>query len=288
MTAPTRIDAHHHVWDLQARPQPWTDGLPALQRSFHFPELVPQLDAAGVLGTVVVHTVADAEETRELLALAAEQPRVLGVVGWLDLTDPRLADVIGAFRSLPGGDLLVGVRHQLQVEPDRRWIDRTDVRRSLSVLGAHDLTYDLVVSPEQLPDVLPAVDAAPDTRFVLDHAGKPDLRRGDLAGWERSVRDLAARDNVTVKLSGLVTEADWQRCSSDDLRPAVDAVLDAFGPGRTMWGSDWPVSLLAGADYARWVHVSEELLAGLSTDEADAVWHDSARRTYQLTDGVTA
>ncbi len=282
MTAAWRVDAHHHVWDLTRRPLPWTDGLAPLQRSFSFAELEPQLDHAGVAGTVVVQTVADREETCELLALAAVQPRVLGVVGWFDLTSTGVADDLDAARDRPGGDRLVGVRHQLQVEADPRWLARPTVRQALAVLGDRRLAYDVVVSPAQLSRVVTAVDATPDTTFILDHAGKPDLRGGQLEDWRADLAELARRDNVAVKLSGLVTEADWDQWSVDDLRPAVNTLLELFGPARTMWGSDWPVSLLAGVDYATWTGISKELLAGLSTQESAAIWAGTARRFYQL------
>jgi L-fuconolactonase len=277
-----RIDAHHHLWDLARRPQPWTTGLAPLERSFDYDELLPQLDAAGIDGTVVVHTVADIEETHELLALAAEERRLLGVVGWLDLTSDSVGAEVDEIRTLPGGECLVGVRHQLQVEPHPDWLARPVVRRALQHLGHAGLAYDVVVSPEQLPVVTAAVDATPGTAFVLDHAGKPGLARGDLAAWRRDITELARREHVSVKLSGLVTEADWDGWTAADLVPAVETVLEAFGATRTMWGSDWPVSLLADTDYATWVRVSEELLAGLSFDEALAVWGGTACRVYGL------
>ncbi|WP_277212369.1 amidohydrolase family protein [Isoptericola croceus] len=277
------IDAHHHLWDLASRPQPWTAGLAPLERSFSYDELLPQLEAAGVDGTVVVQTVASVAETAELLALAAEQPRLLGVVGWLDLTSESLDAQLAEMRALTDGDLLVGVRHQLQVEPDPQWLERHVVRRSLARLGEAGLTYDVVASPEQLADVSATVAATPGTSFVLDHAGKPGLDAGSLDDWRRDLTALATHQNVSVKVSGLVTEADWHRWSLADLRPAVETVLETFGAHRTMWGSDWPVSLLADTDYARWVEASEELFAGLSAKESAAVWGGTAQRVYRLT-----
>jgi L-fuconolactonase len=277
-----RIDAHHHLWDLASRPQPWTAGLAPLERSFAYDELLPQLDAAGIDGTVVVHAVASVAETQELLALAAEEPRLLGVVGWVDLTSDSVGTDVAEIRTFAGGDRLVGVRHQLQVEPDPDWVARPVVRRALQHLGDAGLVYDVVVSPEQLPGVTAAVDATPGTAFVLDHAGKPGLARRDLTAWRRDIAELARRENVSVKLSGLVTEADWDSWTVADLVPVVETVLEAFGAKRTMWGSDWPVSLLADTDYATWVRVSEELLAGLSVDEAHAVWGGTACRVYGL------
>jgi L-fuconolactonase len=277
-----RVDAHHHVWDLARRPQPWTDDLPVLRRSFDFGELRPQLAAHEVAGTVVVHTVASLAETHDLLALAHAEPLVAGVVGWLDLTADDLADVIGEARGWPGGQRLVGVRHQLQVEPDKGWLDRPDVRRGLEVLAGHDLTYDLVVSPDQLADVTRTVADLPELSFVLDHAGKPPIAGGDLGAWSQDLAALASLGNVTVKLSGLVTEASWDSWRVDDLRAVADTVLSRFGPARVMYGSDWPVCLLAGADYERVVTAFADLVGALSRDEQAAVWGGTAVSAYGL------
>jgi L-fuconolactonase len=279
---PPRIDAHHHVWDPARHPQPWTDDLPVLRRAFLLEELAPQLRAQGVDGTVVVHTVASLAETHELLALAAREPLVAGVVGWFDLADPALDDVLAAALALPGGRRLVGARHQLQVEPDAQWLTRPDVARGLTRLAQRGLAYDLVVSPEQLPMIASVVARLPEVRFVLDHAGKPPIASGDLEDWARDVRVLAAHDNVAVKLSGLVTEASWTDWHPDDLRPVVETVLDAWGADRTMLGSDWPVCLLAEADYARVAETHDLLLAGLGVDERDAVRGGTARHVYGL------
>jgi L-fuconolactonase len=270
------------VWDPARRPQPWTDGLPVLQRAFGMDELAPQLRACGVDGTVVVHTVASIEETHELLALAHREPLVAGVVGWFDLTDPALDDALAATAALPGGSHLVGARHQLQVEADPRWLARPDVARGLRTLARHGLAYDVVVSPEQLPLVASVTARLPEVGFVLDHAGKPPISGGDLSDWARDVRALAAHDNVAVKLSGLVTEASWTSWGPDDLRPVLETVLDAWGADRTMVGSDWPVCLLARADYARVTETHDRLLAALGPDERDAVQGGTALRVYGL------
>ncbi len=273
---PVRVDAHHHVWDLARRPQPWTDDLPVLRRSFEFAELAPQLRRQDVTATVVVHTVASEQETVELLALSAAEPLVAGVVGWLDLEDDALADRIAALRSGPGGAALVGVRHQLQVEPDPAWLDRPAVRRGLATLARHGLAYDLVVSPEQLRTVTAAVSALPGLSFVLDHAGKPPLASGHLQDWADDLVRLAEHPHVTVKLSGLVTEADWRTWSPADLRPVAETVLESFGPDRVMFGSDWPVCLLAGADYDVVAGCFADLVADLSPAERARVWGATA------------
>jgi L-fuconolactonase len=277
----TRIDAHHHVWDLAVRPQPWTDAFPVLQRSFGLDALGPELDRAGVDGTVVVQTVDSPDETRELLDLAARDGRVRGVVGWFDLGAADLADRLA--ETCAAGSPLVGVRHQLQVEPDQAWLARHDVRRGLRTVAEHDLVFDVVVSPGQLPLVADTVAHLDGVRFVLDHAGKPPLASGDLHAWTRDVRRLAGLPNVAVKLSGLVTEADWDTWTVAQLRPVVDVVLEAFGPDRTMTGSDWPVCLLA-ASYEEVTSAHDDLTSALSEAERDAVHGGTAVRWYGLED----
>jgi L-fuconolactonase len=279
-----RVDAHHHVWDLARRPQPWTDDLPVLRRSFSFDEVEPDLADAGFDATVVVHTVASFEETLELLALAADRPRIAGVVGWFDLCSPDLAGDLGRARRAPGGEFLVGARHQLQVEPDPRWLSRPEVRDGLRTLAAHGLTYDLVVSAHQLPLVVDTVRALPEVRFVLDHAGKPPIAGGALADWRRDLAQLSRSANVAVKLSGLVTEADWAHWTVEQLRPVATAVLEDFGPRRAMFGSDWPVCLLA-ASYPEVVTATGELLAGLDEAGRRDVWGATARHWYGLGGG---
>ena len=215
------------------RPQPWTDGLPALQRSFGLDDVAADLRAAGQDAVIVVQTVASAVETRELLALAAAQPLVAGVVGWADLARPDVAGQLEAARSGPGGQALVAVRHQLQEEPDPGWLARPQVRDGLRAVAAAGLAYDLVISPHQLPLVTETVAGLPEVRFVLDHAGKPPIAAGDLSAWRADLRALAALPNVAVKLSGLVTEADWDSWTPGQLAPRPHA-----GPNPRPAGSD--------------------------------------------------
>ena len=274
-------DAHVHVWDLAARPQPWTDGLPALQRSFGLDDVAADLRAAGQDAVIVVQTVASAAETRELLALAAAQPLVAGVVGWADLARPDVAGQLEAARSGPGGQALVAVRHQLQEEPDPGWLARPQVRDGLCAVAAAGLAYDLVISPHQLPLVTETVAALPEVRFVLDHAGKPPIAAGDLSAWRADLRALAALPNVAVKLSGLVTEADWDSWTPGQLAPVMEYVLDRFGPARTMFGSDWPVCLLA-ASYAEVAAAVTPVLGRLSPAERAEVRGGTARAWYRF------
>ncbi|MDQ0939209.1 amidohydrolase [Streptomyces sp. V1I1] len=277
------IDAHHHVWDLSGRDQDWITGpdLAPIRRSFSLDDLVPEARAAGVHATVLVQTVTVAEETPEFLAIADGSDLVAGVVGWTDLTAPGIADMLAALRELPGGDRLVGVRHQVQGEPDPAWLLRPDVLRGLAAVASAGLVYDLVVLPHQLPAATEAAARLPELTFVLDHLGKPPIASRELEPWASAVRALAARPNTVCKLSGMVTEAAWSTWTTPDLAPYADTVLDAFGPGRLMFGSDWPVCRLA-ASYAEVVAAARALTHRLAEDERRAVFETTAGRVYGL------
>ncbi|MFD7495238.1 amidohydrolase family protein [Streptomyces sp. NPDC059832] len=284
MTAQERIvDAHHHVWDLSVRDQDWITGdeLAPLRRDFTLSDLEPEARAVGVDATVLVQTVTVAEETPEFLALARDSDLVAGVVGWCDLTAPDVADTLAALRELPGGDRLVGIRHQVQGEPDPAWLLRPDVRRGLRAVADAGLVYDLVVQARQLPATVQAAALLPELTFVLDHAGKPPVAAGGLRPWAEDVRALAARPNTVCKLSGLVTEADVRSWTVRDLRPYADTVLDAFGPDRLMFGSDWPVCRLA-ATYEEVVDAARSLTDALTADERARVLATTAERVYGL------
>jgi L-fuconolactonase len=275
-----RIDSHHHVWDLRARPQPWTQDFPVLQRSFAIDELRPSLVRHDIDATVVVQTVAVADETPELLALAASDPDIAGVVGWTDLTAPGVA---GRLAELAAPEL-VGIRHLVQDEPDPYWLTRRGVQAGIAAVGAAGLAYDLLVIPAQLPAAIETVRLHPDVRFVLDHGAKPPIRDALLEPWGRLIADLAAAPNVAVKLSGLVTEAPAGP-SLDDLRPYCDRLLSAFGPDRVMFGSDWPVCLVT-CDYDRTIELAESACAGLSEAEKANVFGETAARWYAIDRGA--
>ncbi|MER6287552.1 amidohydrolase family protein [Streptomyces sviceus] len=277
----TVVDAHHHVWDLSVRDQDWIASGSPLRRTFTTADLAPQARAAGVDRTVLVQTVTVPEETPEFLALAAGHELIAGVVGWTDLTRPGVADELARLRRLPGGAHLKGIRHQVQGEPDPEWLLRPDVHRGLTAVAAAGLVYDLVVLPHQLPACVRAAQALPQLTFVLDHLGKPPIASGTLEPWSTDVRALAGLPNTVCKLSGMVTEADLTTWTIDDLRPYADTVLDAFGPDRLMFGSDWPVCTL-GATYGDMMSVTKELTAGLGASERANVLGGTATRTYGL------
>ncbi|MCW2902878.1 MAG: amidohydrolase [Streptosporangiaceae bacterium] len=277
------VDAHHHVWDLSVRDQEWIAGeaMAPLRRNFCLADLRRETAASGVHATILVQTVTVAEETPEFLALAASDHLVAGVVGWVDLTGPDVARRLAELRSLPGGDRLVGVRHQVQAEPDPDWLCRADVLRGLGALTDAHLTYDLLTLPHQLPAALRAATALPELTFVVDHLSKPPIATGELEPWADRLRALARCPNVVCKLSGMVTEANWHSWKVADLRPYADVVLEAFGPERVMFGSDWPVCLLAGS-YGQVVEAARTLTAGLSAAERAAVFGGTAARVYGL------
>jgi len=273
------IDAHHHVWDLRVRDQDWITGpsLAPLRRNFSAADY--RAAAPGVIASVVVQTVTVPEETPELLAQG-----FAGVVGWTDLTAPDVADQIARLRGLPGGGALAGIRHQVQSEPDPGWLTRPDVLRGLAAVADASLVYDLVITAGQLAAAAAAAAAVPQLRFVLDHLGKPPIVVGQVSPWAADLRRLAALPNTSAKLSGLVTEADWRHWQVADLRPYADTALDAFGPDRLMFGSDWPVCTLA-AGYDDVLAAARDLTAALSPAEREAIFSGTAQRIYGLRTG---
>jgi L-fuconolactonase len=292
LVASGAVDGHHHLWNPSDPGHDWLaePALAAIRRRFDLQDLHDAV-RAGVAGrpvtaTVLVQSVARTDESERLLATAADDDLVAAVVGWVDLT----GDVPAQLERLSagyGGHLLRGVRHLIQDEPDPQWLLREDVLAGLRALASADLPYDVLIRPPQLPAAIDLSRRLPALRLVLDHAGKPNLASGDLEGWSRDVRDLARSEQVVCKVSGLITEADHQRWSLADLRPAWNTVLDAFGPRRLLFGSDWPVCLLA-ASWERWAATIAELIAPLSPDEADALLRSTAAATYRLDGSVDA
>ncbi|MFE6786724.1 amidohydrolase family protein [Streptomyces sp. NPDC057680] len=280
---PLVVDAHHHLWDLSVRDQDWITGpaLAPLRRTFTERDLRAETDPAGVAATVLVQTVTVADETPEMLATARDSDLIAGVVGWTDLTAPGIADTLAALRAQPGGEHLVGIRHQVQSEPDAGWLLRPDVRRGLAAVADAGLAYDLVILPHQLPAATRAARDLPQLTFVLDHGAKPPVVSGGLEPWAAHLRAFAALPHTAGKLSGLHTEADWRGWTTRDLRPYADILLDAFGPSRLMYGSDWPVCTLA-ASYGRTLETAGELTEALSPGERAAVLGGTAVETYRL------
>jgi L-fuconolactonase len=276
------VDAHHHFWDPARADYPWlTDDLAQIRRSFGPADLAPLVAAAGIEATVLVQTRSSVEETMEFLATAAETPFIRGVVGWVDLRDPAVDDAIAALRAGPGGERLVAIRHQAQDEADPDWLRRPDVRRGITAVGRAGLAYDILVRARELPAAADLVASLPEVRFVVDHLAKPPIRHGDDGFWTRGVEQFRDRSNAWWKLSGLVTEADWAAWRIEDLRPFVDRILDVAGADRLLFGSDWPVCLVA-APYATVLATARTLIADLSPTEQAGILGETATAVYRL------
>jgi L-fuconolactonase len=272
------VDAHHHFWDPLLADYPWmTDDVAAIRRRFGPEDLEPLLREHGVDGTVLVQARASLEETRWLLETAEATPFVLGVVGWIDLTDPEAAHVLAELR----GRQLVGIRHQVHDEPDPAWLLRPDVQRGIAAVGAADLAYDLLVRSAALPAAYETAKRHSGVRFVVDHLAKPPLRGGDAAYWTEGLEALAGLPNVTCKLSGLVTEADSGAWRTGGLVEYHRRAIEWFGPERCMFGSDWPVCLLA-AEYGDVFSLLLRALDDLDAAERAEVLGGTAARTYRL------
>jgi L-fucono-1,5-lactonase len=281
------VDAHHHVWDIAARPQPWLElpGNEPLRRDFSLEDLRPGAQEAGVSATVAVQTVAEPGETGELLALAARGDLVAGVVGWVDLESPGVAGELAALAGGPHGRFLSGIRHPVLTEDDPGWLRRPAVLRGLAAVAEAGLCYDIVARPRQLPAAAGAAAAVPGLTFVLDHLGNPDTSGPPDPDWVASVRALAALPNVVCKLSGVLGERPPGSHKADGgpahLWPFWRIVFEGFGAGRLMFGSDWPVCTLA-ATYRAVVADALALTAGLNQASRDAVLAGNARRVYRL------
>ncbi|MFE2061105.1 amidohydrolase family protein [Streptomyces sp. NPDC059467] len=286
--APALVDAHHHVWNLDVRPQPWLDepGHEPIRRNFD-PYALRSAATRPIAGrrltsSVVVQCVASVPETRDLLALADIDPLIGAVVGWADLTSPAIGDVLDALRAGQAGRYLRSVRHLVQGESDPHWLQRPDVERGLRAVGERGLGYDVLIRSHQLPQAIRLAERLPELPLVLDHAGKPPLVRRELTDWAQKLRMLARHPQVRCKVSGLITEADHEKWTVDDIRPVWDVLLSAFGPDCLMFGSDWPVANLAGG-WNRWAATVEELLDGCSDTEIHAVLAGTATAFYHPT-----
>lgn len=279
------IDAHHHLWDLADGVPDWLDTAETreIARPFGVADLAVVAAATGVEATVLVQTVADEEETRDFLAIAAGGPAgnpIAAVTGWVDITADGLDTAVAGLRAGAGGDLLRAIRYGVQDDPDQDALAQPALVAGAGRLGELGLGFEFLVKPRHLDGALVCARANPGTRFVLDHAGKPNIADADFSDWAAQTTALAAQANVRCKLSGLVTEAgsDW---SVERLRPYTDHLLESFGPTRLMFGSDWPVCLLA-AEYERWFEAAHALTSGLTTTERNAVFGGTAADFYGL------
>lgn len=271
------IDSHQHFWKYDPVEYDWIgDDMASIRRDFGPSDLRAALDSANIDGAIAVQARQTLEETRWLLQLARDNEWIRGVVGWLPLCEPNLGAALAEFER---ENLLCGVRHLVQNEPDG-FMDRDDFNVGIRALKATDLVYDVVIQQHQLAEAIRFVDRHPGQSFVLDHVAKPLIQAGEIEPWASHIRELARRENVACKVSGMVTEAsaDW---TSAHFRPYFDVVLEAFWPHRLMFGSDWPVCL-PRTDYATWAQTVREWTSDLSPDENAAIWGQTAARIYGL------
>ena len=282
-----RIDAHQHFWRYSAAEYPWiATGMERLARDYLPGDLEAAAAAAAIDGSVAVQARQTLAESRWLLELAAAKAFIRGVVGWVDLRSPRVGEDLAVLAADPK---FVGVRHVVQDEPDPRFLLGAAFVRGLRQLHAFGLTYDLLLFPQQLPAAVELVAAMPEQPFVLDHLAKPRVKewtgeastQRDRQGWRHDIEALARHPHVCCKLSGLVTEAAWRGWKPADFTPFLDVVLEAFGPERLMFGSDWPVCLLAG-EYADVAGIVRDHCGRLSAGEQAAIWGGTAARFYGL------
>lgn len=275
-----RIDSHHHLWAINDTDYVWmTDDHAIIRRDFLGEALKTVLDAGGIDGTVAVQARQIPAETEFLFDLARANPPILGVVGWVPLAENGGEPWLEKFAANP---LLVGVRHVVHDEPDDAFILRPDFNDGIRKLARHDLVYDILIFARHLTNTIRFVDIHPEQPFVVDHIAKPVIRAGEFdQTWADGIRELAKREHVVCKLSGMVTEVRGGTWDSALLQPYFETVLEAFGADRLMFGSDWPVCLL-GASYAEWVRTVDQMTAQLSASEQEAIWGGTARQFYGL------
>jgi L-fuconolactonase len=280
-----RIDSHHHVWDLAVREQDWMvgDALKPISRTFTMADMDPLLEASSIDYTVIVQTVAVMEETPEFLTIAGSHPKVAAVVGWLDMEAEDITGALESHLSHPEARRLVSIRDLAQYQEDPRWLMRPNIVRNVQRLGERGLSFDLLTLAPQLAAAVDLVAACPDTQFVLDHISKPAIAKGEIDAWTSDMKALGALPNVVVKVSGMVTEAQWDNWTPETFRPYVDVVTENFGPQRMMFGSDWPVCLLGGT-YQEVVGIVETLTGDWSVAEKEALWSTTAISAYRLGD----
>ena len=275
------IDSHQHFWQVGRFDYPWmTPEVDPLCRDYLPPMLAPILNRNGVDKTILVQASNSVEETRWLLELAAENSFIAGVVGWVDLQSNDIARQLDEFTAHPK---FKGVRHLVESEAADDWLTQPSVIRGMRELWSRGLTYDLLVHTRHLQHAKKAVTQCSDLRFVIDHMAKPPIARGEIDEWARGLKQLAAHANISCKLSGLVTESNWTSWRPEDLKPYVETALECFGPQRMMFGSDWPVCLLA-ATYERVLEVFQTLLADLSASDRDSIFSRNASGFYRIED----
>ena len=278
-----RIDSHHHVWDLSVREQGWMVGeaLNPIKKNFSINDLRQAITGCGIDKTVVVQTVTNYDETPELLELADTDDLVAGVVGFLKIDAEDAISHLDSYQSLRGFKYLVGIRDIAHDYEDVKYLSKPQVIKNVQELGKRGLVYDLLTKTPHMRAAIDLVKACPNTKYVLDHISKPYIAKGDMQPWADQITELARFENVVVKVSGLFTEADWKNWKKEDFWPYLEHITKSFTPNRMMFGSDWPVCLLA-ATYKQSIDLVEEFTGKFSESEKNAFWAGTANKAYGL------
>ena len=278
-----RIDSHHHVWDLSVREQGWMVGeaLNPIKRNFSINDLRQAITGCGIDKTVVVQTVTNYDETPELLELADTDDLVAGVVGFLKIDAEDAIAHLDSYQPLRGSKYLVGIRDIAHDYEDVKYLSKPQVIKNVQELGKRGLVYDLLTKTPHMRAAIDLVKACPNTKFVLDHISKPYIAKADMQPWADQITELASFENVVVKVSGLFTEADWKNWKKEDFWPYLEHITKSFTPNRMMFGSDWPVCLLA-ATYKQSIDLVEEFTSKFSESEKNAFWAGTANKAYSL------
>jgi L-fuconolactonase len=278
-----RIDSHHHIWDLSVRDQEWItgDAMQPIRKNFVISDLHDAISGSRIDKTVLVQTVTDYAETPELLAIAQSDQLVGAVVGWLKIDAPDAISHLHRYLDLPGGEYLKGIRDIAQDHPDSNYLAKPETIANVKKLGELGIAYDLLTKTPELAAAIKLVRACPDVQFVMDHISKPRIAKQEVEPWKTLITELAAFPNVSCKVSGLVTEANWKDWQVKDFKPFVNYIIEIFTPQRLMFGSDWPVSNLGGT-YFEIVELAEALTSDLTPSEGEFFWHKTAASAYRL------
>ncbi len=274
-----KIDSHHHFWKYDEKEYSWIDGRMDILKTDYLPQnLSPLIKDAGFEGTIAIQARQSLEETEWLLNLSEENSFIKGIVGWVDLCSDKLEEQLEKYSS---HKKFIGVRHVIQDEEDDNFMLRNDFIRGIGLLKKYNLTYDILIFARHLPQTIEFVRQFPDQTFILDHIAKPEIKAKKISPWKENMQQLASMQNVYCKLSGMVTETDWYAWTPDDIKPYLDEVVDAFGSGRLMIGSDWPVCLLAG-EYQKVIQLVENYFSDYSENEKADIFGNTATRVYHL------
>lgn len=278
-----RIDTHHHLWDLKGTPREWLAGevLEPINRTFSMEDFLRERSSVNIDQSILVQSATSYDELKEMFDVAQGHDSVVGLVAWIDMSAKDCLDRLEKYLDLPGAERLVGIRDGAQGRTDTGWLSSSIVIENVKKLASDSLTFDLLVDPPHLPASVELVRAVPDNIFILDHIGKPNIAKGEIADWAKVIKELAKSENVFCKVSGMVTEADWKSWEKKDFIPYFETVLEAFGVDRIMYGSDWPVCKLA-ASYDQVAELAEFLIADLSDGEKSKFWSENAQNAYAI------